>query len=107
MTWQESSRRLRVAAVIAALTAVSLLVLAVAPASGASLTSSKAKSAVVKYVKKRWGSSYAVHPACYSLSSKRSKCFVHMVHNSSSCTKYATVTLKGRRTSVRMARPSC
>jgi hypothetical protein len=107
MIWQVSSQRLRMAGVIAALVSVSLLGLAVAPASGASLTSSKAKSAVVKYVKKRWGSSYAVHPACYSLSSKRSKCFVHMVHNSSSCTKYATVTLKGRRTSVRMARPSC
>jgi hypothetical protein len=102
-----SSVRFRVAAVVAALVAALLLALAVAPSSGASLTSSKAKRAVITYVKKRWGSSYAVHPACYSLSSKRSKCFVHMVHNSSSCTKYATVTLKGRRTSVRMARPSC
>jgi hypothetical protein len=107
MIWRVSNERLRVAAVVAALVAISLLVLAVAPASGASLTSSKAKSAVIKYVKKRWGSSYAVHPACYSLSSRRSKCLVHMVHNSSSCTKYATVTLKSRRTSVRMARPSC
>jgi hypothetical protein len=87
--------------------AASLLALAAGPASGARLTSSKAKRAVVSYVKKRWGSSYAVHPACYSLSSRKSKCFVHMVHNSSSCTKYATVTLKGRRTAVSMARPSC
>ena len=91
----------------ALLLAASLFTLAAGPANGASLTSSKAKSAVVKYVKKKWGSSYAVHPACYSLSSKKSKCFVHMVHGSSSCTKYATVTLKGRRTSVSMARPSC
>jgi hypothetical protein len=102
-----TSLRLRLGAVVAALAAVSLLAFAVGPAGGASLTSSKAKRAVVKYVKKRWGSDYAVHPACYSLSSKRSKCFVHMVHNSSSCTKYATVTIKGRRTLVRMARPSC
>ena len=62
---------------------------------------------MVKYVKGKYGSSYAVHPACYALSSKRQKCLVHMVHASSSCTKYATVKLKGRRTSVSMARPSC
>ena len=92
---------------LAALMLALLLALAAGPASGARLTSSKAKRAVVSYVKKRWGSSYAVHPACYSLSSRKSKCFVHMVHNSSSCTKYATVTLKGRRTAVSMARPSC
>jgi hypothetical protein len=103
MTWGLLNVRW-VATVVAAL---ALLAFGVAPASGARLTSSKAKTAVVKYVKKKWGSSYAVHPACYSLSSKRSKCFVHLVHNSSSCTKYATVTLKGRRTSVSMARPSC
>jgi hypothetical protein len=95
-------------ALVAALwLAASLLALSAGGASGASLSSSKAKSAVIKYVKQKWGSSYAVHPACYSLSSSRSKCFVHMVHNASSCTKYATVTLKGRRTSVSMARPSC
>jgi hypothetical protein len=87
--------------------ATSLLALSAGRASGASLSSSKAKSAVVKYVKHKWGSSYAVHPACYSLSSRKSKCLVHMVHNSASCTKYATVTLKGRRMLVSMARPSC
>jgi hypothetical protein len=87
--------------------AASLFALSAGRASAASLSSSKAKSAVIKYVKHRWGSTYAVHPACYSLGSKKSKCLVHMVHNSSSCTKYATVTLKGRRTSVSMARPSC
>jgi hypothetical protein len=95
-------------AIVAALClAASLLAISAGSASGASLSSSKAKSAVIKYVKHRWGPSYAVHPACYSLGSKKSKCLVHMVHNSSSCTKYATVTLKGRRTSVSMARPSC
>jgi len=100
--------RVRVAMLLSALLLVaSMLAVAAGPASGARLTSSKAKRAVVSYVKKRWGSSYAVHPACYSLSSRKSKCFVHMVHNSSSCTKYATVTLKGRRTSVSMSRPSC
>jgi hypothetical protein len=99
-----SGFRLHAITVIAALL---LVALGVGAASGASLSSSKAKSAVVKYVKNRWGSSYAVHPACYSIGSRKSKCLVHMVHNSSSCTKYATVTLKGRRTSVRMARPSC
>ena len=61
----------------------------------------------MSYVKHRWGSSYAVHPACYKLSSRRSKCFVHMVHGSTTCTKYATVSLKGRKTSVSMAKPSC
>jgi hypothetical protein len=76
------------------------------PAS-ARLTPTKAKSAVVKYVKRKWGSDYAVHPACYSLSKRKSKCLVHMVHGSSSCTKYATVTLKGGRISVSMAKPSC
>src|SRR5919109_3972790 len=95
-----------VAALIALLLATALV--AAAPSAGATrLSSSKAKSAVVKYVKRRWGSDYKVHPACYSLSSKRSKCLVHMVHNSRSCTKYATVTLKGGRPSVKMARPSC
>jgi hypothetical protein len=96
-----------VALVAALCLAASLLALSAGGASGASLSSSKAKSAVIKYVKHRWGSSYAVHPACYSLGSKKSKCFVHMVHNASSCTKYATVTLRGRRTAVSMARPSC
>jgi hypothetical protein len=96
--------------VVAALTMLLLvtsLALSAGPASGARLTSTKAKTAVIKYVKHRWGSDYAVHPACYSLSSRKSKCLVHMVHGSSSCTKYATVTLKGRRTSVSMAKPSC
>jgi hypothetical protein len=96
-----------VAAVLTMLLLVTSLALSAGPASGARLTSSKAKTAVVKYVKHRWGSDYAVHPACYSLSSRKSKCLVHMVHGSSSCTKYATVTLKGRRTSVSMAKPSC
>ncbi len=91
---------------VLAVLVASLLVLSGTPAR-AGLTSSKAKSAVVSYVKRKWGSSYAVHPACYSLGSKKSKCFVHMVHNASSCTKYATVTLRGRRTSVSMARPTC
>jgi hypothetical protein len=100
-------RLLAAAALAALMLAASLLAVAAGPASGASLTSSKAKRAVIKYVKKKWGSSYAVHPACYSLSSRKSKCLVHMIHNSSSCTKYATVRLKGRRTSVSMTRPSC
>jgi hypothetical protein len=91
----------------ALLLAASLLAVMAGPASAARLTSTKAKSAVIKYVKHKWGSDYAVHPACYSLSAHRSKCLVHMVHGSSSCTKYATVTLRGRRTSVKMARPSC
>ena len=77
------------------------------PAGAAGLTSSKAKSAVIKYVKRRWGSDYTVHPACYSLSKRRSRCFVHMVHGSSTCTKYATVTLKSGRIRVSMAKPSC
>jgi hypothetical protein len=93
---------------IALLLAASLLAVSSTPADGAArLSSSKAKSAVVKHVKKRYGSDYKVHPACYSLSARKSKCFVHMVHDSSSCTKYATVTLRGSRTSVKMARPSC
>jgi hypothetical protein len=100
-------RLLAAAALAALMLAASLLAVGAGPASGASLTSSKAKRAVIKYVKNKWGSSYAVHPACYSLSSRKSKCLVHMIHNSSSCTKYATVRLKGRRTSVSMARPSC
>jgi len=85
----------------------SLLAVAAAPASGARLSSTKAKSAVIKYVKGKWGSDYAVHPACYSLGARKSKCLVHMVHNSSSCTKYATVTLKGNKPSVSMGKPSC
>jgi hypothetical protein len=109
MVGRFSSCRLHVAAIVTALLMAALLLGASAvPASGAArLSSSKAKTAVVKYVKRRWGSDYKVHPACYSLSSKRSKCLVHMVHASASCTKYATVTLKGSRTSVKMARPSC
>jgi hypothetical protein len=97
--------RLALVALLALLLAGFMVVSA--PASGARLSSAKAKSAVVKYVKKRWGSDYAVHPACYSLSSRKSKCLVHMVHASSSCTKYATVKLKGRRAVVSMAKPSC
>jgi hypothetical protein len=92
---------------IAALVVLASLAALALPASGARLSSNKAKSAVVKYVKHRWGSSYTVHPACYSVGSRKSKCFVHMIHNSSSCTKYATVTLKGRRTRVSMSKPSC
>ncbi len=91
----------------ALLLAASLLAVTAGPASGARLTSSKAKRAVVKYVKATYGSSYAVHPACYSLSTRKSKCLVHMVHNSSSCTKYATVRLRGTRAAVSMGRPSC
>ncbi len=110
MVWRVGRCRLHSAAIASSLLFLLALLLAFAPPpadAGARLSSSKAKSAVVKYVKKRWGSDYKVHPACYSLSSKRSKCLVHMVHNSASCTKYATVTLKGSRTSVKMARPSC
>jgi len=95
------------AALAATALVLSLAAVSAGPASGARLSSTKAKSVVVKYVKHKYGSDYAVHPACYSLSSKKSKCLVHMVHASSSCTKYATVTLKGRRTSVSMGRPSC
>jgi hypothetical protein len=84
-----------------------LLLVPGSAAGGASLSSSKAKRAVISYVKTRWGSSYAVHPACYKTSARRSRCFVHMVHGTKSCTKYATVTLKGRRVVVSMARPSC
>jgi hypothetical protein len=32
---------------------------------------------------------------------------VHMVHGATTCTKYATVSLKGRRISVSMTKPSC
>jgi hypothetical protein len=74
---------------------------------GAGASSSKAMRAVVAYVRHRWGSSYAVHPACYGLSSTKSRCFVHLIHSSSSCTEEPTVTFKGRRTVVSMARPSC
>ena len=95
------------AALLITLLLATSLAVSAAPASGARLSSAKAKRAVVKYVKRKWGSDYSVHPACYSLSSRKSKCLVHMVHASSSCTKYATVTLKGRHTSVKMARPSC
>ena len=91
----------------ALLLAASFLAVTAGPASGARLSATKAKSAVIKYVKHKWGSDYAVHPACYSLGSRKSKCLVHMVHNSSSCTKYATVRLRGNRASVSMARPSC
>jgi hypothetical protein len=94
------------AALLALLVAVALAVEA-PPASAARLTSAKAKSAVIKYVKRTWGSDYAVHPACYTLSSRKAKCFVHMVHASSTCTKYATVTLKSGRVRVSMAKPSC
>ena len=96
-----------------AVAALAALVLAAAfavspPSAGAArLTASKAKSAVIKYVKRKWGSDYAVHPACYSLSRRKSRCLVHMVHASSSCTKYATVTLRSGRIRVSMAKPSC
>jgi hypothetical protein len=108
MTESAKSRDLRwpAAALLVLLLAVALGVQA-APASAARLTSSKAKSAVVKYVKSKWGSDYAVHPACYTLSGRKAKCFVHMVHASSTCTKYATVTLKSGRTCVSMAKPGC
>jgi hypothetical protein len=100
--------RLHAAAALAALLlAISLLAVSAGPASGARLSSTQAKSAVIKFVKHKWGSDYAVHPACYALSTKKSKCLVHMVHGGSSCTKYATVKLKGHRKSVSMARPSC
>jgi hypothetical protein len=100
--------RLCAAAVLTALLLASfLLAVAARPASAARLSSTQAKSAVIKYVKAKFGSDYAVHPACYSLSSRKSKCLVHMVHAGSSCTKYATVRLKGHRKSVTMARPSC
>jgi hypothetical protein len=104
-----ATRRIHLGALATALLlAASLLAISSTPADGAArLSSSKAKSAVVKHVKRKYGSDYKVHPACYSLSARRSKCLVHMVHNSSSCTKYATVTLRGGRTSVKMARPSC
>jgi hypothetical protein len=92
---------------IALLLIASLLAVTAAPASGARLSSTRAKSAVIKYVKGKFGSDYAVHPACYSLGARKSKCLVHMVHNASSCTKYATVTLKGNKPSVSMGRPSC
>jgi hypothetical protein len=91
---------------IVILAAATLLVSAGA-ASGASLSSSRAKRAVISFVKTKWGSDYAVHPACYQTSSRKSRCFVHMIHETKSCTKYATVTLKGRRVVVSMTRPSC
>jgi hypothetical protein len=100
-------RRKPRALLIALLLIASLLAVAATPASGARLSSTRAKSAVIKYVKGKWGSDYAVHPACYSLGARKSKCLVHMVHNASSCTKYATVTLKGNKPSVSMGRPSC
>ena len=101
-------RRWRLPAVLIALALIaSLLAVSAGPASGARLSSSRAKSVVIKYVKHKFGSDYAVHPACYKLSAKKSRCFVHMVHGTKSCTKYATVTLRGTRTSVSMSRPSC
>jgi hypothetical protein len=96
-----------VAVILAMLLLAASLAVSASPASAARLSSAKAKSAVIKYVKRKWGSDYAVHPACYSLSKRKQKCLVHMVHGSSSCTKYATVTLKGGRISVSMAKPSC
>ena len=104
--WTGASRWVALVTLTAVLVAASMLA-AARPASGASLSSSKAKSAVVSFVKHKFGSSYTVHPACYKLSARKSKCFVHMVHNSSTCTKYATVTLKGRKPSVSMSKPSC
>jgi hypothetical protein len=93
--------------VLCALLALGLLLLSGPAADASGLSAARAKKAVVSYVKHKYGSDYAVHPACYKLSSRKSKCFVHMVHASSTCTKYATVTLKGRRASVSMGRPSC
>jgi hypothetical protein len=93
-------------AVLCALAMVMMLSLA-AEANGASLSSAKAKRAVIAYVKKKFGSDYLVHPACYKAGARKSRCFVHMVHGTTTCTKYATVTLRGRRTSVSMGRPSC
>jgi len=98
---------MKLSALSALLATFAVLAGGAGPASGASLSSSKAKIAVVSYVKRTWGSSYTVHPACYRLTAKRSKCFVHMVHGSTTCTKYATVTLKGRKPSVSMGKPSC
>jgi hypothetical protein len=97
--------RTAVAAVCAV--AALVLILPVGGASGATLSSSRAKRAVISYVKTKFGSDYLVHPACYKSGSRKSRCFVHMVHGTKSCTKYATVTLRGTRTSVSMNRPSC
>lgn len=106
MEWTGRNARRRGLGLAVALFATSLLI-STGAASGASLSSSKAKGAVKTFVKKNWGSDYIVHPACYKTSAKRSRCFVHMIHATKTCTKYATVTLKGRRVTVRMSRPSC
>jgi hypothetical protein len=92
---------------IALLLLAALCAVEAGPAGARGLSSTKAKSAVIKYVKSKWGSDYAVHPACYTINSKKSRCLVHMVHASASCTKYATVKLKAGRISVSMAKPSC
>jgi hypothetical protein len=108
MAWGLGIARVSRSPVVAlcALAIVMMLSLA-GEATGASLSSSKAKTAVIAYVKKKFGSDYLVHPACYKVGARKSRCFVHMVHGTNTCTKYATVKLRGRRTVVSMGRPSC
>ena len=83
------------------------LLLPVSDAGAASLSSSKAKRAVKAAVKRKFGASYVVHPACYKVTSRRSRCFVHYVHDSKTCTNWATVRLRGTRVVVSVRRPSC
>ena len=83
------------------------LVLPVSSAASATLSSSKAKRAVKAAVKRKFGASYVVHPACYKVTSRRSRCFVHYVHESKTCTNWATVRLRGTRVIVSIRRPSC
>ena len=108
MAWRLRIARVPRSAVAALCALAMVMMLSLAGgATGASLSSSKAKRAVIAYVKKKFGSDYLVHPACYKAGARKSRCFVHMVHGTTTCTKYATVTLRGRRTSVSMGRPSC
>jgi hypothetical protein len=87
---------------------LALVLLVPASSTGAAtLSSSKAKRAVKAAVKRKFGSSYVAHPACYKVTSRRSRCFVHYVHNSKTCTNWATVRLRGSRAVVSVRRPSC
>jgi hypothetical protein len=81
-----------------------------APVSGAgaaTLSTSKAKRAVKAAVKRKYGASYAVHPACYKVTRRRYRCYVHYVHDAKTCNNWATVRLRGTRTTVSVRRPSC
>jgi hypothetical protein len=98
---------MRVLRAVLATSAVLALLVVASGADASGLSSSRAKRAVQTYVKSHYGSSYAVHPACYRVTSRRSRCFVHYVHNASTCTNWATVKLRRGRAAVSVRRPSC